>query len=118
MKNWLPLFGILVFLGSARGVFHTLFHPPQQGGLNEWIAQAIWRGTKRILPRALNYAGPVAFVSVVLYWTVSMIMGFALIYRPQISHIMAFTSGLDRTDYQSFVGALNASIGSLITLST
>ena len=114
----LTMVGIVLILEAVRDVFHTLFNPSKQGDLSEWIARGIWRGTKRILPRALNYAGPVAFVSVVLYWTVSVIIGFALIYRPQISHIMAFTSGLERTDYQSFAGALYASIGSLITLLT
>jgi hypothetical protein len=118
MNIALTILGIVLILEAVRDVFHTLFNPSNQGDFSDWIAQGIWRGTKRILPRALNYAGPVAFVSVVLYWTVSMIMGFALIYRPRISHIMAFTSGLDRTDYQSFAGALNASVGSLISLST
>ena len=118
MNIALTLLGIVLVVAAVRDVFHTLFNPAKQGNLSEWIAQGIWRANKRFLPRALDYAGPVAFVSVVLYWTVSVIIGFALIYRPQISHIMTFTSGLDRTDYQSFAGALNASMGSLISLST
>lgn len=107
-----------MILAAMRDIFHTLFNPSKQGDLSEWIARSIWQGTKRIIPAALNFAGPVAFVSVVLYWTVSIIVGFALIYFPRISHAFTFTAGLDRTQYQTIMGALDASIGSLITLST
>jgi hypothetical protein len=114
----LTIFGILLIVAALRDIFHTLFNPSKQGDLSEWIARVIWRALKRTIPRALNYAGPAAFVSVVLYWTVSMVLGFALIYFPRISYSFAFDGGLEPTHYQTLLGAVDASIGSLITLST
>jgi hypothetical protein len=114
----LTILGIVLILAAVRDIFHTLFNPSKQGDVSEWIARGIWRGIKRTMPRALIYAGPIAFVTVVLYWTVSMILGFALIYFPRIAQSFAFTPGLDPTQYQTLLGSLDASIGSLITLST
>lgn len=70
------------------------------------------------MPRALNFAGPIAFLTVVGYWTVSMIVGFALVYLPHISQGFTFSPGLGYDEYANFLGSLDASIGSLITLST
>lgn len=112
------IFGVLLILAAVRDIFHTLFNPSEQGDLSEWIARSIWRFFRRGLPRALNFAGPVAFVTVVLYWTSSIIVGFALIYFPQMSQTFTLTSGLEGAQYFSFIGALDASIGSLITMST
>lgn len=118
MTTALTIIGIVLILTALRDVFHTLFNPSKQGDLSEWIARGIWRGTRHTLPRALHYAGPVAFVTVVLYWTVSMIFGFALVYYPRISHSFSFSAGLESMRYQTLLAALDASVGSLITLST
>ncbi|OLE10310.1 MAG: hypothetical protein DMG99_18145 [Acidobacteria bacterium] len=114
----LTIIGIVLILAAVRDIFHTLFNPSKQGDLSEWIARGIWRTTKRTIPRALNYAGPIAFVAVVLYWTLSMVFGFALIYFPRMSQSFAFSAGLEPTQYQTLLGSLDVSIGSLITLST
>ena len=114
----LTIIGVVLILAAVRDVFHTLFNPSKQGDLSEWIARSIWRSIRGTIPRALNYAGPVAFVAVVLYWTLSMILGFALIYFPRISQSFAFTAGHEPRQYQTLLGSLDASIGSLITLST
>jgi hypothetical protein len=114
----LTILGVVLILLAIRDVFHTLFNPSKHGDLSEWIARSIWRGIKHTLPRHLNFAGPLAFVSVVLYWTVSVIFGFALIYFPRMSEAFTVGVGLNHSRYTSFVGALDASIGSLITLST
>jgi hypothetical protein len=118
MTTALTITGIVLILAAVRDIFHTLFNPSEQGDLSEWIARGIWRGIRRTSPRGLNYAGPIAFVTVVLYWTVSMILGFALIYFPRISHSFAFTAGLEPAHYRTWLGSLDASIGSLITLSS
>lgn len=114
----LTILGICLILLAIRDVFHTLFNPSKHGDLSQWIARSIWRSFKRVLPRGLNFAGPLAFVSVVLYWIVSIILGFALIYFPRIAEAFTVGAGLNHARYASFVGALDASIGSLITLST
>lgn len=114
----ITIFGLVVILAAIRDIFHTLFHPSEQGDLSEWIARSIWGGFRRFLPRALNLAGPISFLAVVAYWTVSMIVGFALIYLPHIYQGFVFSAGIQHDEYANFLGALDASIGSLITLST
>jgi hypothetical protein len=114
----LTMLGVVLILVAIRDVFHTLFHPSKHGDLSELIARTIWRCIKRTIPRHLNFAGPVAFVSVVLYWTVSVIFGFALIYFPRMAEAFTVGVGLNQSRYTSLVGALDVSIGSLITLST
>jgi hypothetical protein len=114
----LTILGLVLIVLAIRDVFHTLFSPSEQGDLSEWIARSIWRSFKRVLPRCLNFAGPVAFVSVVLYWIVSVIFGFALIYLPRMTEAFTVGVGLNHSRYASFMGALDTSIGSLITLST
>jgi hypothetical protein len=114
----ITIFGLVVILAAIRDIFHTLFNPSKQGDLSEWIARSIWGGFRRFLPRALNFAGPISFLAVVAYWTVSMIVGFALIYLPHIYQGFVFSAGIQHDEYANFLGALDASIGSLITLST
>lgn len=118
MNIALTIIGAALVLLAIRDVFHTLFNPSKQGDLSEWIARSLWRGFRRALPSALNYAGPVAFISVVFYWTASVIVGFALIYLPHITNNFSLSPGLQRAQYASFPGALDLSLGSLITLST
>lgn len=112
------ILGLVLILAAVRDIFHTLFNPSKQGDLSDWIARTIWRAFQRFLPRALNFAGPISFLGVVSYWTVSMLAGFALIYLPHISQGFTFTAGISHDEYANFLGALDASIGSLITLST
>src|SRR5205814_8182307 len=114
----LTIIGIVLILAAVRDIFHTLFNPSKQGDLSEWIARGIWRTTKRTIPRALNYAGPIAFVAVVLYWTLSMVFGFALIYFPRMSQSFAFSAGFEPPHSQTLLASLDASIGSPITLPT
>lgn len=110
--------GAALVLTVIRDIFHTLFNPSKQGDLSEWIARSIWRTFRRVLPRALNYAGPVAFISIVGYWTASVILGFALIYLPYLPNSFTVSEGIPQAPYVSFAGALVTSIGGLITLST
>jgi hypothetical protein len=110
--------GVLLIVIAAQDVFHTLFHPAQHGYVSDWIARQIWRCFRKSLPRSLTLAGPLSFVMIVVFWALSMIVGFALIYRPQLPQAFAFASGLNAAHYGSFLGALIVSLGSLITLST
>jgi hypothetical protein len=110
--------GCLLIVIAAQDVFHTLFHPAQHGYLSDWIVRQIWLGFRKSVPRWLTLAGPLSFVIIVTNWALLMIVGFSLIYRPQLPRAFAFASGLDGAQYRSFLGALIVSIGSLITLST
>src|SRR4051812_17447738 len=100
-----------------RDVFHTLFHPAKSGSDSDWIARIIWRTIRASFPESLTLAGPLAFVTIVAFWAVSIIVGFALIYTPELPWAFAFATGLSSDRYSGFVGALELSVSSLITLS-
>ena len=118
MTAALTLIGLVLILAAAQDVFRTLFHPAKRGTICDWITQNIWRLFRKFFPRVLSFAGPVAFVAIVFYWTVSIIVGFALIYLPHLPRAFVFVSGLNPATYGSLLGALDVSLGSLITLST
>jgi hypothetical protein len=110
--------GVLLIFGAMFDVFHTLFHPARSGTVCDWIARGIWKAFRELMPHALTFAGPIAFITVVLYWGGSVVFGFALIFLPHLPHSFAFAQGIDPARYASLRGALNVSLASLITLST
>src|SRR5437762_7291278 len=114
----LTIIGALLIIFAMRDIFHTLFHPASSGDINDWLTLMVWRFFRSFLPKHLSMAGPLAFLVVVSYWAVSIILGFALIYRPHLSSEFAFAPGVNPTNYDSMLGALNISIASLITLAT
>lgn len=118
MTAFLTILGVFLVVAGLQDVFHTLFHPSKSGDVCDWIAQRTWRLFRISMPNALNLAGPVSFVTIVLYWAASTVIGFALIYWPRLPQAFTFASGLNPGSYGSFWGALDVSIGSLITLST
>jgi uncharacterized membrane protein len=118
MASLLTIAGIILILAAIQDMFFTMFHPAHTGDICDRIARLIWRGFRKLRPSALNMAGPLAFVTVVLYWSVSICIGFALIYLPHLPEAFTFSSGLSPRHYGTFIGALDVSLGSLITLST
>lgn len=113
----LRIVGGLLVAFAIRDMFHTLFHPAKQGTISDWIAASIWRGLRYLRPASLTFAGPGAFLSIVGYWTGSIILGFALIYLPAMPKTFAFAAGLDPNRFLGLLGALQLSTSSLITLS-
>lgn len=89
----LGLVGAAVVFAILRDIFHTLWHPSGFGGLSRSIFRAVWRlsRTPRLRRRGPELAGPIALVAVVVVWTGSVIVGFALAYLPLLSD--AFRSG-------------------------
>jgi hypothetical protein len=114
----LTLIGSVVILAALQDLFHTIFHPTASGGISDWLELQVWRAFRRTGYIGLNFAGPMGFVLVVTYWSSSILVGFALIYWPRLPASFVFASGLDPGHYASFAGALNISLGSLITTST
>ena len=118
MTVFLRIVGGLLIALALRDVFHTLFHPAGQGSISDSIAALIWRTIRRMQPGWLTLAGPAAFFSILGYWTVSMITGFALIYFPELPHRFAFAAGLDSGNFTGLFAAIELSVSSLITLSS
>lgn len=118
MQTVFTILGVLLATFALRDLFQTLFHPAARGPISDWIGLTIWRILRRFFPKALAAAGPLAFASVVLYWMASIVLGFALLYLPHLPHKFTFVQGLNPANYGSFLGAVNVSLSSLMTLSS
>jgi hypothetical protein len=117
MSIFLTIVGVLVIVVGLQDVFHTLFHPAKAGDISDAIAGRIWRLFHAVMPRALTLAGPLAFVMIVFFWAASIVVGFALILFPLLPSGFTFAEGLDPARYRSFLGALDVSLSSLMSLS-
>lgn len=107
--------GTILIVAALRDLFSTLFHPGTSGNISDWIALSLWRSYRKLFPKRLIHAGPLIFLAVIGYWGVSIIVGFALIYRPFMPNGFVFMDGLDSASFDSFFGAFNFSAGTLIT---
>jgi hypothetical protein len=116
MKLVLTLIGSAVILLALQDLFHTIFHPVEQGNISDWIGRMVWKLVRTT--NRLSFAGPMAFVLTVLYWGISLVVGFALLYLPWLPDSFSFASRLDPHEFASFGGAVNLSLSTLITLSS
>ncbi|MFD7782052.1 potassium channel family protein [Streptomyces nojiriensis] len=116
--DWLvTVTGAALVLLILRDVFHTLWHPTRHGGLSRLVMTTLWRlsfilGTRRT---AAGLAGPLAMVSVVALWALTVAVGWALIYWPHMPDAFVYAGGLQPDDH---AGLLDATYISLVTLST
>ena len=107
--------GAILIVAALRDLFSTLFHPGTSGTISDWIALSFWRAYRKFFPQRLVHAGPLIFLAVIGYWGLSMIFGFALIYRPFMPNTFVFMRRLDPASFDSFFAAINFSVGTLIT---
>jgi hypothetical protein len=75
-------------------VFHDLFHPSGHGALTTLFGRAYFR-VFRPSRKWLAAAGPLTLVTVMATWTLTLIVGFALIYGPSFPD--SFRSGTGTT---------------------
>ncbi|MFG2294619.1 potassium channel family protein [Streptomyces sp. NPDC048603] len=109
--------GAVLVLFVLRDVFHTLWHPTRHGGLSRLTMTAMWRLAKA-LPRrgAAGLAGPVAMAVVVAVWSLTAVVGWALIYWPFMPEAFAYAPGLRPDDHAGFEDALYVSLVHISTL--
>jgi hypothetical protein len=115
--KWLFVFcGALVALIALKDLFHTLFHPASSGHVSDWISLRLWRIFRKAFRARLEAAGPVIFLAIISYWTASVVLGFAMIYRPFMPDRFALMSGLATSSLDSYFAAVNLSLGNLISI--
>lgn len=115
--EWLAVaagFGIIAF--AIFDIFETLLNPEDQGRLTNWISQALWTAFRYSPPALLAYAGPMAFVSVLILWATMLITGGALIYWPHLPDAFSFSGGIGEGAQTGFFTALYLSLVTLVTL--
>lgn len=112
--------GVVLIVTSMADLARTLFHPAQHGNISEAMTLKLWRLIRRFAPQQLSAAGPLNFFVVILYWGLSVVVGFALIYRPFIATQFVVSPGLDQAQLAryplAYAGTL--SLSSLITVAT
>ncbi len=99
--------GAALVLLILRDVFHTLWHPTRHGGLSRLVMTTLWRLSFVLGPRrtAAGLAGPLAMVSVVALWALTVAAGWALIYWPHIPDAFVYAGGLQPDDHAGLLDA-------------
>jgi len=100
-----------------QDLFHTLFHPSQLGNISEYMTLRIWRAFRKFAPRQRLMVGPLNFLCVIVFWSASVIVGFALIYRPFMPAAFITAPGMSISAIDGFFSAINLSLSRLITVS-
>ncbi len=107
--------GVLLVAFAFREIFQDLFHPTRVGSLSDFIARTVF-GLLRRRPRALNLAGPLALVIVVLGWALLQAVGFALIYWGAFPGGFRMENGQSPRPEQGFWLMLYFSLQAMTTL--
>ncbi len=97
-------------------IFETLLNPEDQGRMTNHISWIVWRACKLLPIQIMNYAGPLAYVSVLFTWALLLITGGALVYWPFMPDSFAYDSGLDPEHRTGFMTAFYLSFVSFATL--
>ncbi|MBW3608124.1 MAG: potassium channel family protein [Actinobacteria bacterium] len=108
--------GLLLVAAALREVFHTLLHPSGIGQLTPAIFGMIWRAARRLGGRASALAGPVAVVSSIVTWTLMIVVGWALVYWPQMPGAFQVAEGIQASEQDDLLDAVYLSAVALSTL--
>ncbi|MFF6773001.1 potassium channel family protein [Streptomyces sp. NPDC012637] len=114
----LTLVGAALILFILRDVFHTLWHPTRHGGLSRLVMRSVWRlsahhGERR---RPAGLAGPTGMMAVVAAWSLTVAVGWGLLYWPRMPEDFSYASGLAPGEHAGPVDALYVSLVTLATL--
>lgn len=110
----ITLAGLLVVAAALREVFHTLLRPSGAGQLTPAIFRAVWRTAHRIGGGATALAGPSAVLSSIVIWTLMVVIGWALVYWPQMPEAFQAAEGMRAPD--DLLDAIYVSATALSTL--
>jgi hypothetical protein len=109
--------GVVIVLLVAVDIGLTVLHPTIPGPISHRVTRATWRVVRRSAVvlrarRVLSFGGPLATISLLLWWLAGFWIGFALIYLPYMPRFSASV----HFGHQSVFDALYASATMLTTL--
>ncbi len=109
--------GLAMIVLAGRDAFDALFHPEGRATFARLIARAEWRLFRIGGPRHPLFvlAGPTVLVTVIATWAALLILGWALVFWPQMPGGFRFQPGVEAAG-SNFVHALNVSLVTLTTL--
>jgi hypothetical protein len=113
------LLGVALIAFLARDVFLTLLHHEGRGALGPVIERGVWRVARRMARRGtgpLVAAGPLIVTAVLVSWIAIAVLGWALIYWPQLPGGFVVTTTVDIGPQDDFIDAVYHSMVALTTL--
>jgi hypothetical protein len=111
--------GVLLIALALRDIFDVLFHPLGRG----MIARRVVRSIAAVVRRAPRgggglglLAGPLSYIAVVGTWAALLVVGWALVFLPQMPQGFHFDPGLDPSQHSGFLDAIYVSLVNLTSL--
>ncbi len=111
----LTISGVILILVGLWDMFHSLLHPRGRGTLSHAVLQGVWALSRSLKHRFGSAAGPAGMVVVTILWVLLQVVGWALIYLPQVPSGFSYGPGVDPARYPDVMQAL---VVSAVTLST
>lgn len=119
VADWvIAVVGALLVAVVVRDVFHTLFHPIGHGSVAPQVMKLVWwllrwfRSDRRIA----SLTGPLGIALVVLTWGAMAVLGWAMLYFPQMADGFAYGTELNPADRHAAFDALYLSLVTIGTL--
>ncbi len=109
------ILGAFLIVAGLLDMFHSLLHPRGRGVLSHRILRGVWTLSSLTGRRFGSAAGPAGMVVVTIMWVALQIVGWALIYLPQVELGFSYGPGVNPSRYPDVMQAL---IFSSVTLST
>ena len=100
--------GVGLIVLALRDIFDVLFHPLGRG----MVARRVVRGIAAVARRASRrtgtlglLVGPLSYIAVVGTWAGLLVVGWALVFMPQMPHGFHYDPGLDPARHAGFLDA-------------
>jgi hypothetical protein len=113
------LVGTVLIVLTLGDIFEVLFNPLGRGRVSRILVKLLWRVFRRLSRRrhsVLEFAGPVALISVIGTWLALLVIGWALIYWPHLPNEFLLASESDTLSHPTSIEALYLSMTTITTL--
>jgi hypothetical protein len=118
MKWLVSLVGAGLVMVTLRDLFHTIWHPTRHGGLSRLVMTALWRLARRFRARrrVVGLVGPLAMVTVVGMWAITVVLGWAVVYWPHMPGAFTFAAGSEAAQEPALLDSVYLSLVTVATL--
>ncbi len=111
--------GVLLIALALRDIFDVLFHPLGRGMVARRVVRGIAAVARRVGRRTGTLGllvGPLSYIAVVGTWAGLLVVGWALVFMPQMPQAFHYDPGLDPGRHAGFLDALYVSLVNLTSL--
>ena len=108
MEWVITVLGVGLVVVVVRDVFHTLFHPIGHGSIAPQVMKLVWR-LLRLFPsdrRIASLTVPLGITAVIITWGVTAVLGWMLIYFPQMPNAVSYSSELNPAERNELIDSL------------